>query len=98
MTKSDSLKLVGLYQDYPYHKWFRTQQCPKKVRQMNKLFKYEEFNGDVEYNIQKWELYLINGDRVTMKPRWRRIYRMKREQEWQERLKIAKEQVERMNK
>lgn len=98
MTKPDSLKIVSGNKDYPNHKWFRTQQYPKRVRQLNKLFKYEEFNGDIEYNIQKWVLYIIKGQKVTMKPRWRRIYKMKREQEWQEDLKILRKQIKRMNK
>lgn len=94
MAKPDSLKFVGLYQDYPYNKWFRTRQHPKRKRQLNKIVKYGEFNGDIGYNIQKWELYIIKGNKVTMKPRWRRIYRMRREQEWQEDLKVLRRQIE----
>lgn len=89
MTKPDSLKIVDGNKDYPNHKWFRTQQYPKRVRQMKRLGKYENFNEDTEYDMQKWELFVIKGDQVTMKPRWRRIYRLKKAEQWQEYLKIT---------
>lgn len=56
---------------------------------MRKLGKYEDLNEDVEYNIRKWDLFVIKGDQVTMKPRWRRIYRLEKSEQWQEYLKIT---------